>query len=140
MKMIIFSMITIFAVVTFGCNDKSVANSTPVPPFFAQQREIQNVYMEADLTGKLEIVDGCIRLQNEQSSYLILWPRDFSLRTDRAVIKILDGTGEMVAEVGDNLMIGGGESLSVTGFVLQPLPEECVGPYWIVGNEIIRLD
>ena len=139
MKMMIFSMITIFAVVAFGCNDKSVANSTP-SPFFAQQKELPNVFMQADLTGKLVLVDGCLRLQNNDSSYLIVWPWDFSLRADGAVIKILDGTGEIVAEVGDNLMIGGGESLSVTGFVLQPLPEECVGPYWIVGNEIIRLD
>ncbi len=113
--------------------------TTPTVPFFPRQKEVPNVFMEALLTGELVVVDDCLRVNDSGgNSLLLIWPRDFSLRTDNDVIQIVDGSGQLVAQVGDRLQIAGGEVPRITEAKVQPLPDNCPGPYWVVGNQITR--
>lgn len=129
--------ITLFTVLLVGCGP--TAQNVP-QIHFVQQKEIPNVYMEADLRGKLVLVKGCLRLQNAVSDYLIVWPWGFSLRVDGEIIEILDSNGQMVTQVGDNLMLSGGERPRIDDLVSQMPPEECPGLYWIVGSEIRKIE
>lgn len=124
--------------VSLGCSNKFPTTPSPTP-YFVQQKEIPNAYMRALLIGKLVLVDGCLRVDSDDGdSYLVIWPQGFSLRANDKAIEIVDKNGQLVAREGDNLKIGGGELSHIAEYVLQPLPDNCPGPYWVVGNEITR--
>lgn len=134
----VFALVTVLLATT--CSGNSVTASLPVP-FFPQQRNAPNVYMDALLVGELTLVDGCLRLNDSDgNSFLLIWPQGFSLRNENDIIQIVDDTGQFVAQVGDNLKVSGGEMPGeyITEYLSQPLPNGCSGPYWIVGNEINR--
>jgi len=134
----VFALVTVLLATT--CSGNSVTTSLPVP-FFPQQRNAPNVYMDALLVGELTLVDGCLRLNDSDgNSFLLIWPQGFSLRNENDIIQIVDDTGQFVAQVGDNLKVSGGEMPGeyITEYLSQPLPNGCSGPYWIVGNEINR--
>jgi hypothetical protein len=87
------------------------------------------------------VAEGCIRINSiVGESYLPIWPYGFSLQIKDNVIQILDGTGLVVAQVGDNLLVGGGvlPGEHRTEYSGQPIPGNCPGPYWIVGYHIER--
>ncbi len=121
-----------------ACSDNSVTTPSPAA-FFPQQRDAKPDSMDALLVGELVLADGCLRVNDSDgNSLLLIWPRDFSLRTDNDVIQIVDGSGQLVAQVGDRLQVAGGEVPRLTEAKVQPLPDNCPGPYWIVGNQITR--
>src|SRR5258706_492724 len=74
------------------------------------------------------------------NSFLPIWPQGFSARLNDGIIEVVDENDQLIAQVDDNLRIGGGEmpGQSIRGYTLQPLPDNCPGPYWIVGDEITR--
>jgi hypothetical protein len=98
------------------------------------------VVMQAEMVGQLVLVDGCLRLESiyGDTSYLPVWPPEFALRSEDEEIQVLDGTGQVVARVGEEIFMGGGEgSASVMAkCVRQQLPVTCTGPYWIVGEGV----
>jgi hypothetical protein len=97
--------------------------------------------MDALLVGELLLVDGCLRINDsDDNGYLPIWPQNFSLRTKDNVIQVIDDTGRVIALVGDQLEISGGEMPAehIEKYSAQPLPSNCPGPYWIVGNQINR--
>jgi len=118
-----------------------------LPYFFPQQEAVvgERAVMEAEIFGTLVVVDDCIRVNHNKSdtSYLLVWPPDFTLITDNDTIQILNGDDEIVARVGGKLHIGGGEVKSLSFFnksMQKKLPPNCLGPYWIVGDEVNTLE
>lgn len=120
------------------------ATPTPLPPgvnvFFPQQAPTDGPrdMMAALIVGTLVYDDGCLRVASEGgSSHLIIWPPDVTLHATDEVIEIHDADGNVVARVDEQISMGGGESGSdhwERGTLRAPLPEQCPGPYWIVGE------
>ena len=93
------------------------------------------------LYGKcLQVADDVIRVKERTYagiSPLIIWPHDFALSTEDGVVGIVDGTGSVVASVGDevefdvfNLTY---EEAKEHGGLAEITPA-CSGPYWAVGE------
>ena len=119
---------------TPGAASRSSGSS---PPHFPQLREgAMNFVMEADLEGELILENGCLRAKSKGGAdRLLIWPQRFKLSVDGRDIRISDDSGVSLS-VGEEIRIGGGEKK--LGFVQlvvkQPLPNDCPGPYWIVGE------
>jgi hypothetical protein len=96
--------------------------------------------MQAELIGRLVLVDGCLRIDSIHGaeSLLPIWPPEFGLAAQGDEVQVLDGDGQVVARVGEEVYMGGGES-STPGLaecVREQLPATCTGPYWIVGEGV----
>jgi hypothetical protein len=95
--------------------------------------------MEALATGTLVLEDGYLRLSTSYSNdtYLIIWPKGYSVEKEGDEIMILDEDGRGVSVVGDTISAGGGEMKNLCNLWLIGvfLPLACEGPYW-VSNEI----
>lgn len=108
------------------------------------QKEIPASYMQALLSDKpeeLELVGGCLRVNNGYDNYLLVWPYGFSLNTEGDVIQVIDDTGQSVVRVGDKIKVGGGEcagctSKDIAKFSAELPSDRCSGPYWIVAEVI----
>lgn len=136
----LLSFAVVVAIAASGCSNKPVVSPSPVS-FFPLQENPNPDTMSALLVGKLVLVNGCLRVNNDEgTSYLPIWPRSFAWRTSGNTIEVIDGNGRLAARLGDHVRVGGGEMPAqyISKYVLQPLPESCSGPYWIVGNEITR--
>ena len=104
-------------------------------PHFPQLREDGDV-MDADLEGELVLENGCLRSKKEDGTdYLLIWPKRFKLTVDGRDIRISDDSGASLS-VGAEIRIGGGEVplAHVQTLVEQPVPDDCPGPYWVVGE------
>ena len=115
--------------------------SSPEPAIFFPQGQLEDgdtggrVVMEALNFGKLVEVEGCLRVthSNGVTSHLLIWPPNFTLSIESNELKVVNAAGQVVARVGDDLRISGGAVAEYTGL---PSPDQCPGPYWIVGDEI----
>ena len=111
---------------------------TPDPTVhFPQLRTRGEPFMEALLQGKLAVIEGCLRVTGSGSSHLVIWQPDFLVNNNEGVIEILDRSGEVVARVGEEIRIGGGEvplTEKLKQLLREPLPEQCRGPYWSMGE------
>jgi len=113
---------------------------TPVPTIhFPQSRTRSATLMTALLVGKLIVKDGCLRVSASEGDrgHLIIWQPDYFLNSNEGVIEILDRNGEVVARVGEAIRMGGGEVALTENLKRQlrePLPEQCEGPYWLMGQ------
>lgn len=94
--------------------------------------------MEALATGILILDDGYLRLSPSYSddTYLIIWPRGYSLDTEGDEIRILNEGGQIVAGVGDTISAAGGEMKWISSLWLKGgfLPFNCDGPYWVASE------
>ncbi len=100
------------------------------------------------------MIDGCLRVRGYPDptypdrtpvSLLLVWPANFTLSAKGNSIQIIDGAGLIAARVGDEVRFSG-HPICSDGWclttdigeidLLQPLPEGCPGPYWIVGEEV----
>ncbi|GAJ24513.1 unnamed protein product, partial [marine sediment metagenome] len=73
---------------------------------------------------------------------LIIWQPDYFVNNNDGTIEILDRNGEVVARVGEEVCMGGGEITSIehiNKLLKEPLPQDCEGPYWLMG-EIVPMD
>jgi hypothetical protein len=93
--------------------------------------------------GKLILTDnGCLRLKHLEGHRgdLPIWPPGYSLSVKGDLVSILDENGQLIAEVGDNLdMCGGNISLDVPAIpesLRQELPDRCPPPYFMVGDHV----
>lgn len=114
---------------------------TPSAPesdiFFPQLSPVEGTRetMTADLFGQLVLVDSCLRVNNVSevdnsvTSVLLVWPPEFRLNVEGDVVQILDGTGQIVARIGDQIWTGGGGFGDAEGY-LGP----CPGPVFEVGE------
>ena len=125
--------------------------ATPSVPgvAFPRQGPVEGirVVMEAELIGELVLVNGCLRVKSiyDDRSILPVWPPEFTLKAEKRAtvaaqdeIQVLDGAGQVVARVGEEVYMGGGEgsATSLADCVRQQLPADCTGPYWIVGEGV----
>ena len=119
-----------------ACNEAAAPESLTYP-HFPQQRESEGrVAMEALLEGELTLEHGCLRAKKKNGTdYLLIWPPGFKLSVDGGDIRISDDSGASLT-VGEKFRIGGGGAplAHVQILVEQPLPRDCPGPYWVVGE------
>ena len=103
-------------------------------PHYPHLRE-EGLVRDADLKGELALENGCLRVRNAGINYLLIWPRRLTLTVDGQDIRVIGESGDsgVSLSVGDEIRIGGG-AVSLAGFQTeQPIPNECPGPYWVVG-------
>lgn len=104
--------------------------------FFPQQKPVngERASMTAELIGKLVLVDNCLRVNAMyfDASYLLIWPPDFKLDIENNVIQVINGTGQVIARINDEINTGGGEVPD--SHVPQEIRDTCPGPYFEVGE------
>ncbi len=108
---------------------------TPVPGVhFPQLKMNSGAYMAALMTGKLELKDGYLCVEDT----IIVWQPDYFLTDNNGAIEVLDKTGKVVARVGDEVVMGGGgwPIDDINRYLKEPLPADCKGPFWMMGGEI----
>ncbi len=133
-------------VIGAGCRDTisgtatAIASAPPANsstlPFFPRQKDPHPDSMAALLVGKLVVADGCIRvITSTGRSYLAVWPLTFSLQGQGNMLEIIGWSGQRVGQIGGTIKLGGGVMTGdISRYLLDPLPESCSGPYWIVAN------
>ena len=90
-------------------------------------------FMMALAVGPLEVKDGCLRL----GDYLVIWQPDYFLNDNRGKLEIIDRSGKVVARVGEETRMSGGEiplSAELVRQLRTPIPDRCSGPYWLMGQ------
>ena len=102
--------------------------------------------MQTTGLGRLILTDnGCLRLGDSEGrgryAPMLIWPPDYSLITEGNNVRIINENGQVAAEVGDYIQVGGGglSSLQVDAIpesLRQKLPERCSPPYHLVGFEV----
>ena len=133
---IVFSLLIFLA----ACREKppevTITPTTPTP-------EVIITAWTAEVIGELINIDGCIRIRDRESdvNYAIVWPPDVSATIEGDEVRIITGiirgnTSELVLRFGDIVRVSGGETMQPDEQLLQNLPPNCQGPYWVVGFEI----
>jgi hypothetical protein len=115
--------------------------------FFPRAKPSDALGASARIRGKLVAdKEGCLRIRagRDERGVVPIWPSYFDLSTERDEFEILDGEGDFVARVGDEIDTGGGvmrhpdttEPLKGGGIVsrqlARKLSERCPGQYWLV--------
>jgi hypothetical protein len=78
----------------------------------------------AQLTGTVEVVEGCIYVQaRSRSRYLVVWPASMSLRVDNQGQPVVELAGRHVAAPGEVIELTGGETDN-------PVGARCPGKAW----------
>ncbi len=117
--------------------------ATPPPSdiFFPQQAPLptRRASMAALIEGLLVVDKRCLRVIDGDTSYLPIWPAGVSLYQADTLIEIHTAQGQIVARVGEPIFLGGGEVPAdalpeVIEPVIQPVPADCPGPYWVVAD------
>lgn len=101
-----------------------------ITPFFPTQPNPQEAVMEALMIGELKLEGNCLRVENS----LVIWPYGFSLVTEDGKMLVKDEAGNVVAEVGKEVKMGGGEVRELHGDLESMTEHGCDGPYWIAGD------
>jgi len=119
-------------------------DTAPSVSFFPVQLEkyAKEPYPSALATGVLVLDNGHLRLKPATGvgdSNLLIWPYGYSLYTEGKEIQIINGEGKAVARMGDIIKVGGGEiPIVIVGkYIGQTLPDDCIGPYWLVSEVVI---
>ena len=130
----------------------SVPTSTPVNTLslgthFPQIINTPSAYLEALIKGELVLENGCLRVSDVDgavngATILLIWDPRFATSTKQGAVQVIDNrTGNVLASVGDYVAVGGGFDGNPTWMGLaNPLPEDCPGPYYIVGESIEKID
>lgn len=114
---------------------------TPVPSIHFPQLEMRSpAFMEALSEGELVVKDDCLYVMGRDGRVgsLIIWQPDYFLNDNAGTIEVLDRQGEVVARVGETIRLGGGEVplRSFEQYLREPLPSQCSGPYWLMGEVV----
>lgn len=64
-----------------------------------------SVHMTAELLGKLELVDGLLRV----GDHIIIWLPGYFVHNNQRTIEVWDREGNVVGRVGEDIYMGGGE-------------------------------
>lgn len=129
-----------------GMEERPTEGPMPIEPEvlpLITQPEPAKEFETALLTGILEYEEnGCWRVSNEGTSFLIIWPYGFTATARIGAPQVLDANGEVVGTAGMEISLGGGarEGDAAAAFeeAFRDLPlDQCPGPYWVVG-EVVR--
>jgi hypothetical protein len=101
---------------------------------FPRLKMDSGVYMASLFSGKLELKNGYLYAGNA----IVIWQPDYFLNDNNGTIEILNRDGKVVARVGSQISMGGGNlSMSVEDInrmIKNPLPPDCKGPFWMQGD------
>ncbi len=121
------------------------ASSRPSEVFFPQVRKGLDGGPDAGMGGKLFVDEkGCLRLDpGRGASWVPVWPAGLELETGGGKARIVNGEGRVVAEVGKEVFMGGGQ-IGLPEDVVGPrtareLRDRCPGDYWIAVAPSISL-
>jgi len=95
--------------------------------------------MQALYEGPVIDAQGCLRLVSD-SSHTVVWPPEFTLRTQSGRYEVVDEGGAVVGTIGGIFRIGGGEIPRAAlpelanANVGRELLARCPGRYWVVGE------
>jgi hypothetical protein len=120
-----------------------VISTTQPTAFFlrykpALDREITGT---GSIDGKLVVYDyhRCLHLQTDWGAgpFTLLWPPDWSLRASEGKLMVVDGSGQAVARVGDDVSLRGRTIPHDIDFaayrqLVDELPGDCIGASWLV--------
>lgn len=121
--------------------------------FFPKQKGPRRGVMEARGAGRLILTgNGCLRLGvgGDYPSDLIVWPPGYSLNTEGNRVRIINENGRVAAEVGDEIVSGGGQIVAaesrdelssrdlaaIPDYLRPELPKRCPPPYRLAGSEV----
>jgi hypothetical protein len=97
----------------------------------------------AEVIGELINLDGCIRIRDGVSevNYAIVWTPDVSATIEGDAVRVISGivsgnSSEVVLHFGELVRLSGGETTHPDEQLLENLPANCQGPYWVVGFEV----
>ena len=119
---------------------------TPLRSFFLLHKApLLDGWIEtaSQTTGTLVLwdYDRCPRIFNESGlgNFLPLWPPGYGATVEEGAIVIVDGEGQVVARIDEEVTLGGGpipHSWDSEEYrrLFQELPGDCGPPYWIVGE------
>jgi hypothetical protein len=100
----------------------------------------------AELVGTLTRIDNCLRVnsRDDNTSFALVWPPDFMITSEGNNVKVISGvvTGkhqEIVLHIGEMVLLGGGGQDQINDQLKKTNSENCQGPYWIVGFQVIPL-
>ncbi len=100
---------------------------------FPQLKMRSGTDMLALLVGELVLKDGYLYIGDT----IIIWQPDYFVHNNDGTIEILDREGEVVARVGEEVVMGGGHTGPteyVNRLLKEPLPPDCQGPFWLQGG------
>ncbi|MCU0523095.1 MAG: hypothetical protein MUF84_20710 [Anaerolineae bacterium] len=127
-------------VVPVGPYAQAPALDVPAGVAFPRQDPPEGMFAEmmALLIGRLTEEDGCLRVgADEGSGVLVIWPYDHTVTLEAdGKIAIRDGSGTVVARMGDLVRMGGGESSSIQSESVRAGLGSCEGPYWFAARGI----
>ncbi len=95
--------------------------------------------------GELALEDDCLRVLEDfdpKPSYLLAWPPHFTVITEDESVRVQKANREeVVLTIGEKVRVGGGivPLHLLTDPVIERLPANCPGPYWLV-SEIAPLE
>lgn len=123
-------------------------DSTPLGSHFPQKRRAPYGYLDTFVTGKLAFEHGCLRISEVSGlkagdNLLLIWDPRFTNRMDQGVVRVINvSTGDVLASAGDFVEVGLGGSLTNPTWLWlkRPIPKECPGPYWVVGEYIRTIE
>ena len=126
---------------SLGCGTlrptENTATEDTTGPHFPKQHDGVNVILEADLVGDLVLENRCLRVTSVNgTNFMLIWPAGSQLTTDgRGALQVLDNWGTSLL-VGQEIRIGGGvlSGVRLRSWVEEPIPPDCPGPYWAVGE------
>lgn len=124
-----------------GPNRGRAGNQVPGEIYFLRQRETDGPQMQALMEGKLALTKGCLRIESGygEQSHVAIWPFEFGFRESGGSVHILNGEGQVVAQIGDRIRGGGGE---IPRLSEEELEEnfigtfQCSGRYWVVNSDV----
>jgi hypothetical protein len=101
----------------------------------------EQVVDAVSVSGKLVTYDAnrCLHLQTDWGPGVVtlLWPADWSMRIEDGTTVVLDGTGQAVARMGDEVRLRGrwvpyGTDTTLDQQLVEELPGDCIGTSWLV--------
>ena len=78
--------------------------------------------------------NGCLRVDGGNGDdLLMLWHHNFTLRVSGEKVEVINGQGQVVARVGENMTGGGGEVpfTTIPGLPIEDCPSQ---KYWQLGD------
>ena len=139
--------------------DERTAYDPPARPpqkqaglFLPRGSEPGGISLSALGGGKLVVKDRCIYMAPNGGGGLVVWPYGYSLRREDGEILVSNGRDEVVAKVGDEVRMGGGQiTQQEAGATPEAarrafeekrrelgVPDRCRGPLWVSSGVVGR--